>query len=292
MNLTLYKYLRANYSWLLLTYLGLGCSAYETKPLTDNDKRVAKAFKKAKIKPVIKYYNVGEDRKIATLQIGADSLPITVMLHGSPGSGADYDDYLMDSSLYLNSKLVVIDRPGYGFSDFGKAELSVIKQAEIIQNVVEQINIDKDLYWVGYSYGGPVAARLAMTMAGRTKGLLLLAASIAPDQEKTFGVSHLIKRKNWTNKLPIMLRLANEEKLSHKVALEAMIQDWPTISTSVWMLHGTEDGLIYYSNTAFAQKMLVNAKLEIVPVQGKGHGFFFSGKDLIAKYLKQMWGNK
>ena len=285
------KHLRLISTLLIPSLFCVGCSAYEVKPLSENSKRVAKAFEKAKVKPQIKYYAVG-DRNIATLQIGADSLPITVLLHGSPGAGADYDAYLMDSSLYLQSKIIVIDRPGYGFSDFGKAELSIMKQADIIQNVVEQIDSTANLYFVGFSYGGPVAARLAMTMANRTKGLLLLSASVAPGEEKTFGISYTIKLKNWTNKLPIMLRLANEEKLSHKVALEAMLNDWKMITAPVWMLHGTEDGLIYFTNTAFAKKMLTNAKLEIVPVEGKGHGFFFSEKALITKYLKEMMNYK
>jgi pimeloyl-ACP methyl ester carboxylesterase len=252
-----------------------------------NAKRVAKVFGKATVKPVLKYYDVG-NRHIATLQIGNDSLPLTVFLHGSPGSGADYDDYLKDTTLYQKSKLIVIDRPGYGFSDYGREELSIVKQAEMIQNVVAQIGSKHKINWVGYSYGGPVAARLAAIMPERTNGLLLVSASIAPSQEKIFKISYFLNREWVRNKIPTFLRLANDEKLSHSHALQEISQDWNKITAKTYIIHGDEDDLIYYENVVYCQKMMTNAKLEIIPMKGKGHGFFFAGKVQISRYLKQL----
>jgi pimeloyl-ACP methyl ester carboxylesterase len=255
------------------------------KTPTQNTKRVAKVFKKATAKPVLRYYNV-ETRHIATLQIGNDSLPLTVFLHGSPGSGADYDDYLKDSTLYQKSKLIVIDRPGYGFSDYGHEELSIVKQAEIIADVIKQINSKHKINWVGFSYGGPVAARLAAVMPEQTNGLLLVSASIAPDQEKIFKISYFLNREWVKNKIPAFLRLANDEKLSHSHALQEITKDWDKITATTYLIHGDEDDLIYYENAVYCQKMMTNAKLEIITMKGEGHGFFFGGKSQITHYLK------
>jgi pimeloyl-ACP methyl ester carboxylesterase len=261
------------------------CKADKTP--AQNARRVAKVFKNEAVKPQIKYYNVGS-RHISTLQIGNDSLPLTVFLHGSPGSGADYDDYLKDSTLYQKSKLVVIDRPGYGFSDYGREELSIVKQAEIVQNVVRQIGTKHKINWVGYSYGGPVAARLAAIMPEQTNGLLLISASIAPRQEKIFKISYFLDKKWVKDEIPTFLRLANDEKLSHTKALQEISQDWNKITAKTYIVHGEADDLIYYENAAYCQKMMTNAQLEVMPMKGEGHGFFFSNKVLISIYLKKL----
>ncbi len=261
------------------------CKADKTP--AQNARRVAKVFKKEAIQPQIKYYNVGT-RHIATLQIGNDSLPLTVFLHGSPGSGSDYDDYLKDSTLYQHSKLVIIDRPGYGFSDYGLEELSIVRQAEIVQNVVSQIETKQKINWVGYSYGGPVAARLAAIMPQQTNGLLLISASIAPGQEKIFKISYFLNKSWVRNKIPTFLRLANDEKLSHTKALQEISQDWNKITAKTYLIHGQEDDLIYYENADYCQKVMPNAQLEIMPMKGEGHGFFFSNKPMISTYLKKL----
>src|SRR5688572_29677493 len=52
---------------------------------------------------------------------GSDSLPTLVFLHGSPGSWMNYMKFMGDSALQRKFRIVSIDRPGFGYSDFGKA---------------------------------------------------------------------------------------------------------------------------------------------------------------------------
>ena len=48
-------------------------------------------------------------------------------IHGAPGSSDNYYEYLQDSLLLEKANLYSIDRPGYGFSNFGKSETSIKK---------------------------------------------------------------------------------------------------------------------------------------------------------------------
>ena len=50
---------------------------------------------------------------------GNDSLPTMVFLHGSPGSWSHYIDFMYDDSLQKKFRFISIDRPGFGYSDFG-----------------------------------------------------------------------------------------------------------------------------------------------------------------------------
>jgi pimeloyl-ACP methyl ester carboxylesterase len=272
---------------LLFASFALMSACSSDKLPAENQARIDKEFKKEKLKPTIKYYKIGE-RNIATLQIGDDKLPITIFLHGSPGSGSDYDGYLKDSSLYSKTKLIVIDRPGYGFSDFGNIEPNVNKQAEIIQKIIEELKPTAKINLVGYSYGGPVAARLASVMPNKIKNVLLISASIAPGEEKIFKISYLAIQDKVKNKIPTILRMANEEKMTHKASLEEIAGDLDKIVCPVYVLHGNKDNLIYFTNVAYDKKMMKNAKVETYTVEGQGHGFFFSETKLITSYLQKM----
>jgi hypothetical protein len=49
---------------------------------------------------------------------GNDSLPTLVFLHGTPGSWNAFADYMQDSLLLGKYRMISIDRPGFGYSDF------------------------------------------------------------------------------------------------------------------------------------------------------------------------------
>ena len=50
---------------------------------------------------------------------GNDSLPTIFFVHGTPGSWDAFEKYLKDKELLHKFRLVSIDRPGFGYSDFG-----------------------------------------------------------------------------------------------------------------------------------------------------------------------------
>ena len=62
-------------------------------------------------------------------EIGSDSLPVAFFVHGSPGSWGAFIDFMKDTTLLKQVKMVSVDRVGFGESDFGDAEKSLaIKQ--------------------------------------------------------------------------------------------------------------------------------------------------------------------
>jgi pimeloyl-ACP methyl ester carboxylesterase len=53
---------------------------------------------------------------------GADTLPTLFFVHGSPGSWIKFGKYLMDTDLLKKYRMISIDRPGFGYSNFGQAK--------------------------------------------------------------------------------------------------------------------------------------------------------------------------
>ena len=97
-----------------------------------------------------------------------------VLLHGQPGSGADWRQ--VADVLPEALRVVALDRPGYGVSreaagGFGINARAVV--AELDARGIEQAVL------VGHSYGGGVALAVAQLAPARVEALVLLA-SVGP----------------------------------------------------------------------------------------------------------------
>ncbi|SFF42305.1 Pimeloyl-ACP methyl ester carboxylesterase [Thermoflexibacter ruber] len=255
-----------------------------------SDKKVAKYFQNKQYKPEFHTYQVGK-RTMHYVSIGADTLPTVLLIHGSPGAWDAFIDYLGDSSMVEKMRLIAVDRPGFGKSNFGKAERDLAKQAALIKPILETNKSGKSMILVGHSYGGPVIARLAMDYPDLVRGLIFLAPSIAPELEKTKWFQYPAEWLliNWL--LPRGLLVSNREIRHLKEDLEKIIPYWGNINKPVIYIHGEKDSLVPIANADFAHKMLVNAKVEMIRIPNTDHFIPWTHeklvKDAIFKAVKE-----
>lgn len=231
-----------------------------------------------------------EDRNLRYLEIGKDSLPLIVFIHGAPSSSSFWRTFLRDSSLLGKAKLMAVDRPGYGYSGYGKPEISVKEQAALIAEVIRQKQ-DKhpSVILHGSSYGGTVAARIAMDYPDLVDGLLLQSASMMPGKEKTFLFTHITKYWPFRWLIPGSIHVANMEKLSHRVQLDSMAGLWDRIKSAAIVLHGNSDNLIYPENAIFAKERLTNASfLEFQLLDGRKHDLLWTKRQLLEQSLEKL----
>ncbi len=245
-----------------------------------SDEEIVASFGQGNFIPQVGRYAVG-GHTIRYVSVGADSLPVVVLVHGAPSSLSGYSAYLRDSLLLRHVRLVAVDRPGYGYSDFGASVTSIREQARLLAPLLRQFR-QRPLVLVGSSYGGAVIARLAMDHPEAVDGLVLISAALAPGLEKTYWISYPANWLPFRWLVPTLLRVANDEKLSHRQSLEEMLPDWPRIRAGVTLLHGERDGLVYYENAAFAEQQLTNAAdVCLVSVPDEGHGLPWSRFELV-----------
>ncbi|MCX4090862.1 alpha/beta fold hydrolase [Nocardia sp. alder85J] len=100
--------------------------------------------------------------------------PHLVLLHGQPGSRADWD--AVADRLPGSRPVVAWDRPGYGDNRLPVSGLA--GNARWLADRLAQAEID-DAILVGHSYGGGVALAAAAAAPDRVRGLVLIA-SIGP----------------------------------------------------------------------------------------------------------------
>ena len=71
-----------------------------------------------------------DNKTIQFIKVGErKNLPLIVFVHGSPGALNAYEDYFSDVDFLKYADMISVDRPGFGYSDFGKSESSLMIQA-------------------------------------------------------------------------------------------------------------------------------------------------------------------
>lgn len=274
---------------LLLTLFTLWKSAHRVEFRISDDEIMSLTSEATDSARIFRYQV--EDRNIRFAEFGADTLPVTILVHGSPASLNFFKRFYTDSLLLSRTMLVGVDRPGYGYSDFGKSVTSIREQARLLQPVLDKYAKQKrPIYLVASSYGGSVAARLAMKNPKKVHGLLFISSSFAPGEEYTYPiVSDMLDSRWFRWFFPKVLQVANDEKLSHQAALEEIQDGWENIRARVILLHGKADGLIYYSNAEFARERLKNAEsLKVIGLNGLGHSILTDRPDLVTENLLEL----
>lgn len=227
-------------------------------------------FDEAKISYIDSTIIIGKN-KLHYIETGEKTNPTLFFVHGSPGSWDAYKDYLKDTLLLKKYRMIAIDRPGFGYSNFGKAE-NLFEQSSVIEQFVEKIKNGKNIYLVGHSYGGPIIVKMAVDKPNTFKGIVILAGSIDPDAETPEKWRKIFKAKPIRYIVPGALRPANDELIWLKEDLKIMKPTLYKITANVVVIHGTQDPLVPYSNVAFIEKEFVNAKsMEVISIKNANH---------------------
>ena len=248
------------------------------------DRKLNKEFKGYTLKPHQHRYEAC-DRTMNYAEIGDDSLPVVLFVHGSPGSWTAFKEFFKDSLLLSKAKLVSVDRPGFGYSDYGRAESSLAKQAACILPLLQKYAQQKTIILVGHSLGGPLIARMAMDYPDLVSTLIFVAPSVDPTLEPHSWYRKPMDTVRWL--LPGSIQASNREIIPLKSELELMLPLWKTIHQPCIVIQGDADNLVPPANALFLQKMLVNSKVEVVMLKGMNHFIPWTKPEAIQQAILQ-----
>ncbi|GAB3763970.1 alpha/beta fold hydrolase [Spirosoma pomorum] len=281
--------------WALLVLVILAVGTVIVAWFVDSrqtDQDLADEFSGQRIRPTVHRYQVKDGNDLRTIRFmetpalaGDSALPVVLFVHGAPSSLSFFNGFFKDTALLKRAQLVSVDRPGYGYSDFGWVETSIVKQAKFLQPLIDRYKKAPYLMIVGSSYGGSVSARLAMNNPNAVDHVVFVSSALGPGLERTYGISYLVDSPLLHWGIPPLLRLANDEKLAHRQALEAILPDWPKIKAGITMLHGQRDELVYPTNVTFAQNHLINAQMRQFLLPENRHDIVMNKREYISEIL-------
>ncbi|MCK0131011.1 alpha/beta hydrolase [Flavobacteriaceae bacterium F08102] len=271
---------------LILLLLTSSCLTFRK-----NDQRITHVLEKSGTSP--SFYRVlvkdGMLRYFSAQKI--DSMKPTILfIHGAPGSGMDFSDYLVDQDLQKLANLIAVDRLGYGYSTYGKANTSIAAQAKAIDHIIEKHKLNSVLLF-GWSYGVPIAVKLANEQPAVTQAVLV-AGAISPKDEKFFALGKLAHWKATRWMFSKALRVADKEKYSHVDELEKLKPVWNELDVPITYYHGTRDKIVPFANLYFIERELALSLLTSVKVVGANHFLAFSHFAMVKDRLRLLLHTK
>jgi pimeloyl-ACP methyl ester carboxylesterase len=119
----------------------------------------------------------GLRQHVVEVGVSAQDTPL-VLLHGA---GCNLEDMRLALGEHLSGRrLILIDRPGHGWSERrGEQGSSPQYQAAMVRDVLDRLGVTRAIV-IGHSWGGALAVRLALDHPHRVAGLVLLAPPLYP----------------------------------------------------------------------------------------------------------------
>jgi len=214
--------------------------------------------------------------------------PLLVFVHGSPGSLQAYEDFLKDSEILAHFDMIAIDRPGFGYSDFGKMEPSLFVQAELLASVLKDFSKRKKIL-IGHSMGGPVITKTAMNFPELVDGLVMVAPSVSAKLEPPVWWRKMLDLPILRFFLPPAFRVCNQEIIPLEGELENIESDWKNLEIPITIIHGEEDDLVPVGNSDFVETMAINSTaVKINKIKGGNHFILWSEIPLIKKEIFEL----
>lgn len=243
-----------------------GCFKFRTP-----DAEAIEAYGKKKVDLTIRDFEYSEKRKIHYLQTGKTDAPTIYFIHGTPGSSNNFDSYLQDSALRNEYRLISIDRPGFGYSNFGKAEPMEL-QVEMIEALIQKNNNGKPVILVGHSLGGPIVAAIGARNMPPVRVLLIWAGSISPELEPKEAWRKPLSSGLLRWAVPGAFRPSNDEMVDFKTYVLKMPELLSQIKMPVYLAHGTKDMLVPFENMAYtAEKLTASSSVNTIAMERENH---------------------
>ena len=247
------------------------------------DAEILEDFSAKNITTEISYFNVDTlDLKVRIQHVRQSENNINLLFfHGSPSSLAAWKGYLTDSTLVKNAQLHAVDRPGYGYSNFGNEMTSITDQANLMSALIDQYQL-KNVIVVGASYGGPLVARMAI-LNENIKAVVMISPAIDPKQEKQIWASRLTQWRLTRWLVPTSYRVAGDEKTVHANELTKLESDWKKVTVPVTHIHGTLDDVVPFGNTEYTPTVFSN--IAVIELEGLGHEIAWGKAELVIPIL-------
>jgi len=269
----------------ILVFLQSGC--FRQWRATPGD--VRRYLAASSLKPT--FHTIERDSmKLFCLTTGSDTLPPLLLVHGAPGNWFDLRNMLDDTFLRKKFQVIVIDRPGYGNSrkkDGRKAHsiTSIDRQAHQIALALTLNRSGEKAIVLGRSYGGPIAARIAMLNPDKVKHLIMVAPPVDPSLEKFYWFSSWGNRKYIRFFLPGEFNTATDEKFDHVAQLEKLSRHWTSLQMEMTVVQGGDDWVVDPANLDFSRRMLPPLLTKFVYLPKAGHAITETHPELIRELI-------
>lgn len=253
---------------------------------TISAKQVRKHYALKKVKPKEQLIQ-NDTLSLCIASVGADTLPMLLLIHGAPGSLWGYMNLMDDEDLQKHFHIVSVDRVGYGKSKLKKRRhvTSIATQANALLPVFNLNKSKEKVIVLGRSYGAPIAAKLVSLVQDKVKELIMVSPVIDPEKERFYWFSKWGKNAFIQLFLPGEFNTATAEKYSHSDELKKLIPVWQNLHVPTTVIQGGNDWIADPANIDFAKKHIQSKRAQYIFLYNAGHMITYTHLSMIKEML-------
>ncbi len=238
------------------------------------------------IKPVLSTRIVGAFR-IQTAEVtpasdGYPPRPWLMFIHGSPGDWKAWTHYLAAPELRIFSKLIAVDRPGFGGSEAGRVMADLRAQARLFAELIPR---GQKALVVGHSLGGALAGWMALNHADKISAALSIAGSLAASLEAPRWYNSVASWRVVQSFMPRSMLLANEEMLGLSIELGRMHLEWSRLRVPFAMMQGGKDRLVDPRTPDVVESMAPKSFVKVIHLPDENHFVLWERPDLVIREI-------
>jgi len=193
---------------------------------------------------------------------------------------------IVEGRLCDRYNIYAIDRPGFGYSEYGTFH-SLREQGAFIASFI-QSNTINDPIIIAHSYGVPSALQYMADYPDGANDFLLLAGPASSQLEKTRWYRYPLQWPVVRFFIPEPLAICNDEMMDLPEALDALQNKLTATTKNIIVMHGTEDILVDHRNATYLQETLGLPSDHIITLNGADHFLPWTQKTEVLSALQQL----
>jgi len=174
------------------------------------------------------------------LEVGKNTLPTLVLIHGSPGEVSVWKRTILENALFLKFRILIIDRPGYGKSSLKGGSLSY-QSKKMATFIEEKCN---SCVVMGHSYGGALALQLGADYPKKIRKVISLAGTVSAKYQSPKWYNYWASNRLINMILPQPFRISNDEMIKLPSDLSALKDRTKGLSIPIIFFQGGTDFLV------------------------------------------------
>lgn len=230
-----------------------------------------------------------EDFQLHYREVGNAKKAVAIWVHGTPGNWTDSAYLYRDKYFISNVKLIMLDRPGWGQSQYLNEPRLVTSFTEIsrlMQPLLSELKAkhpEIPIILLGHSWGGSVVPSIALNNPDLVDGIIILAGGLDPELTKPRWYNRFASTYLGNAFIGQSLRLANDEIYALRPELLKQHQRWSDIMLPVIVVQGKKDKLVNPKNADYAEAVLSEENSTVIRLSGQSHFLQLERMDLVAR---------
>ena len=222
-------------------------------------------------------------------QVGTAKKAVAIWVHGTPGNWTDSAYLYRDKNFISEVKLIMLDRPGWGLSQYlnePRLVTSFVEISRLMQPLLSKLKGEHSnvpIILLGHSWGGSVVPTIALDYPDLIDGVIALAAGLDPELTKPRWYNRFASTYVGSAVIGRGFRDANDEIYALRPELLKQHERWDEIKQPIIVVQGKKDKLVNPRNADYAETVLPKKNSHVVRLTGQGHLLQLERMELVAR---------